>query len=295
MEASPPDSRYQTTESTLTAIDGWPSANSAAAVVTSDGVVEARGDVNRRFRLASVTKLLTALCVHLAVEEGSVDLDDEAGPPDSTVRHLLAHASGLGPDGSVVASPASRRIYSNAGYEVLAEHVAERTAMPFDEYLREGLLEPLGMGATVLDGSPAHGAVSTVADLALLAREFLHPQLFASQTIEAATRPAFADLVGVLPGFGRQAPNAWGLGPEIRGHKAPHWTGRLNSPETFGHFGQAGTFLWVDPVARVALVALTDEPFGAWAAEAWPQLADDVLGLRTGAERIILGDRPFNA
>ena len=52
---------------------------------------------------------------------------------------------------------------------------------------------------------------------------------------------------------------------------------RRNSPKTFGHFGQAGTFLWVDPDAGVACVALTDRPFGPWAAEVWPEFADAVL------------------
>jgi hypothetical protein len=35
--------------------------------------------------------------------------------------------------------------------------------------------------------------------------------------------------------------------------------------------------LWVDPDARVALVSLADRPFGEWAAQAWPKLADLVL------------------
>src|SRR3546814_6577711 len=57
----------------------------------------------------------------------------------------------------------------------------------------------------------------------------------------------------------------------------PHWTPPAASPETFGHFGQAGCFLWVDPRAGVALVALTDEAFGDWALERWPALGAEVL------------------
>ena len=49
------------------------------------------------------------------------------------------------------------------------------------------------------------------------------------------------------------------------------------SSGTFGHFGGSGTFLWVDPEARVACVALTNRPFGQWAKEAWPELSDAVL------------------
>ena len=99
-------------------------------------------------------------------------------------------------------------------------------------------------------------------------------------TLTAATSPQFGDLAGLLPGFGRQTPNPWGLGFELRDHKSPHWTGAANSPATFGHFGQAGTMLWVDPAASLGVVALTDRPFGAWAAEAWPAFSDAVLSAR---------------
>jgi CubicO group peptidase (beta-lactamase class C family) len=99
----------------------------------------------------------------------------------------------------------------------------------------------------------------------------------APETLDEATTVQFPGLVGVLPGFGRQEPNDWGLGPELRDAKSPHWTGARNSPRTFGHFGRSGTFLWVDPVAGVALGVLADRPFGDWAVDAWPRLADAVL------------------
>ena len=85
----------------------------------------------------------------------------------------------------------------------------------------------------------------------------------------------------MLPGFGAQDPNDWGLGFEIRGTKSPHWTGTHNSPRTFGHFGQSGTMLWIDPEAELGLVALSNRDFGPWAAEAWPVLADAVLAAHT--------------
>jgi len=50
-----------------------------------------------------------------------------------------------------------------------------------------------------------------------------------------------------------------------------------NSAATFGHFGGAGTFLWVDPEVGVALAVLTDRPFGPWALTAWPSLSEAVL------------------
>ena len=78
---------------------------------------------------------------------------------------------------------------------------------------------------------------------------------------------------GIVPGVGRFDPCPWGLGVEIRGEKSPHWTGRANSPATFGHFGGAGTMMWVDPLADVGVVALTDRPFDEWRDEALPSVA----------------------
>jgi CubicO group peptidase (beta-lactamase class C family) len=215
--------------------------------------------------------------VLVAAEEGVIDLDAPAGPPGSTVRHLLAHASGLPPDGRTpIARPGERRIYSNAGFELLAESVAATAEMPFEEYLRLAVLEPLGLGVR-LRGSAASGIVGVLDDLAALGRELLAPSLVASETLREATTVQFSGLVGVLPGFGRMEPNDWGLGFELRDAKSPHWTGARNSPRTFGHFGRSGTFLWVDPEAKLALACLTDRTFGDWAKQAWPRLADAVL------------------
>ncbi|GAB2940690.1 serine hydrolase domain-containing protein [Streptomyces mayteni] len=262
----------------LELIDGWPVETAAAGVVTGYGRRAVRGPAARPFPLASVTKPLAAYAVLIAVEEGATELDEPAGPPGSTVRHLLAHASGLAFDEHrVAAAPGTRRLYSNAGFEVLGEHVAKVTGMPFAQYLSEAVLEPLGMAGTALAGSPAWAATSTVDDLIRFAAELLHPRLLAAETLTEATSVVFPGLAGVLPGFGHQRPNDWGLGFSIRDHKSPHWTGATSSPATFGHFGQSGTFLWVDPAAGAACVALTDRQFGPWAAEAWPPFTDAVL------------------
>ncbi len=262
----------------LRAIEDWPVGAAAAGARTADAALGHVGDPARPFPLASVTKLLTAWAVHLAVEEGALALDDPAGPPGATVRHLLAHASGLAPDAPQrAADPGTRRIYSNAGYELLAAAVADATGIRFGDYLRDGVLAPLGMTATSLPGSPAHGAISTVEDLLRFAGELLAPRLLHPATAAAATAVAFPGLAGVLPGYGRQEPNDWGLGPELRGGKSPHWTGRTSSARTFGHFGRSGTFLWVDPVAGLACACLTDRPFGDWALDRWPALTDAVL------------------
>jgi CubicO group peptidase (beta-lactamase class C family) len=257
----------------------WPVDTVTAAVVSGTGaVLGCYGPVDRPFPLASVTKLLSAYAVALAVEEGAVEWDQPAGPPGATVRHLVAHASGLAFDTDrVVVPPGTRRIYSNTGFAVLAETVQAATGMPFADYLAEGVLRPLGMTASRLAGPAGFGAVSTCADLTRFATELQAPTLLAAQTVAEATSVAFPGLDGVLPGFGPQRPNDWGLGFELRSHKSPHWTGSRNSPETFGHFGRSGTFLWADPVAGVACVVLTDRDFGPWARDAWPVFSDAVL------------------
>jgi CubicO group peptidase (beta-lactamase class C family) len=261
----------------LRQIEGWPSTQAAVGAARAGDVLGTHGAVGVVLPWASVTKLATALAVLVALEEGVVDLDEPAGPAGSTVRHLLAHASGLPFDaGAPIARPGERRIYSNAGFVVLAEFLGERAEMPFEEYLGAAVLTPLGLHAE-LRGDAGSGLVGPLGDLLALGRELLSPSLVAPETLAEATSVQFQGLEGVLPGFGRQSPNDWGLGFELRDGKRPHWTSSANSPATFGHFGRSGTFLWVDPDAGLALACLTDEPFGDWAKDAWPRLADAVL------------------
>jgi CubicO group peptidase (beta-lactamase class C family) len=272
----------------LAQVRSWPVPTAAVAVVDRAGVVASTGPLDRSFAWASVTKLLTSLCAMDAVSRGLLELDDPAGPPGSTVRHLLAHASGLSLDGELLLSrPGRRRVYSNAGIDAVADVVAARCAKPFAAVLADEVLGPLGLARTVLDGSPASGAAGPLRDLVALAQELLVPMVFDPDLLEQATSTAFPGLSGVVPGFGRQASCDWGLGFEVKGNKDPHWTGRGGSPRTFGHFGRSGGFLWVDPDAALACVALTDREFGPWAAQAWPRLSDAVLAAagRGDAER----------
>lgn len=267
--------------SALDVLDDWPVPTAAAAVVGTTGVLATHGDTGRRFRLASVTKPLVARAAQVAVEEGVVELDAPAGPPGATIRHLLAHASGLAMlDDAVKAAPGTRRIYSNYGFRVLGETIEGAAGIEFARYLAEAVFEPLAMEDSVLDGGAevaGYGASSTVADLARFARDLLSPMTVSEQMHADATAVQFPGLAGVLPGYGLQRPNDWGLGFEIKSAKSPHWTGSLNSPRTFGHFGQSGTFTWADPDVGLAVVVLTDRDFGDWALPLWPAVSDEVL------------------
>ena len=260
----------------------WPTGRSAVAVVGADGSVTTYGDPGPH-PWASVSKLLTALTVLDLVAEGQVGLEEPAGPPGARVRHLLAHTSGLAADSvddRVLSEPGRRRIYSNRGYELLGALVAERAGEPFADAVTRRVLEPLAMGGTRFEGSPAHGAVGPVADLARLGADLLTPRVLDARTVRRLRTPVDVETAGVLPGFGRQQPNPWGLGAEVRGEKQPHWTGPANSAATFGHFGQSGSFLWVDPVAGLACASVGDTPFGPWAADVWPRLSYRVLAHR---------------
>ena len=268
-----------------------------ASELDADGrtrtLIEA-GEVDEIFPFASVTKPIVAWSALVAVERGLLDLEAPAGAgtargsagagapvlPGATVRHLLAHTSGIAFDSdAVLAAPGTRRIYSNRGIELLGERLEEATATPLETWVETTVLEPLGMSSVLVPGSPAHSGEGSARDLAVFARELAAPRLVGADLAAEATSVAFPGLDGVLPGYGRQAPNDFGLGVEVRGRKHPHWTGSANSPATFGHFGQSGSFIWVDPVARRQAVFLGAQPFRRAHVTQWPELSDQILAL----------------
>ena len=271
----------------------WPVGRAGVAVVSRSGTETAfLGGVTGgdEFEVASVTKLMTSLAALAAVSSGRIDLDQpvsQAGDRAEvvTLRHLLAHAGGypFEPPGRP-RPPEQRRIYSNLGFRILAEAVADAAGTGFPGWLSASVLDPLEMSGTRLvhrrgiDGDPAAGAASTLDDLARLARCLLDrgapvvgPGLFA----EAIT-VQFPGLAGLVPGVGRFDPCDWGLGFELHDGKRPHWMGDRRSPSAFGHFGATGCFLWADPDAGLAAAAVTDRAFddGKWGMATWPAWSD---------------------
>lgn len=285
----------------LDRISQWPVDTVAAAVVRLGDdlpggldVLDSEGPTGHVFRLASIGKTMATWATLVAVEEGTVSLDDalDDGVDDGhvrTVRHALAHAAGYGFDaGSPTAAPERRRTYGNLAFELVADHVAAASGMPFADYLSVGVFEPLAMTSSSLDGSPATQVHSTVDDVARFLAETVTPVLVTAETAAEARRVQWPDLGGIVPGVGRFETCPWGLGFEIRGDKSPHWTSRANSHATYGHFGGAGTMTWVDPAIdpAIGVVALTDRSFDEWADDAltlWPELGDAVLEEFAGA------------
>lgn len=153
------------------------------ARLTEQGQDDLRTD--HKVRVASISKLVTAIGVMQLVEQGRVDLDDDVSDwlgfnlrnpkfPDDpiTVRQLLAHTSSIRdggrywllgeevfsdfflPDGALFGegayfaddhAPGSYFAYSNLGFGVLAGVIEVESGMRFDAYMRENVLLPLGL------------------------------------------------------------------------------------------------------------------------------------------------------
>ncbi len=208
-----------------------------------------------------------------------------AGPPGSTVRHLLAHTSGLGPEGGpALAAPGHRRIYSNAGYRVLADLLADRAGLPFGEYLAEGVLGPAGhVRAPPSTPMPRAGRPPP----AWSARWSTWSPWPRSGPGPPWSPPATHRIgrLGAVPGHRRGPARVRALRPVRLG---PGRGDPRSQTAPLDGNGQLGGHLrplraqrrpsggWTRE-AGVACVGLGDRPFGPWAARAWPALADAVL------------------
>jgi CubicO group peptidase (beta-lactamase class C family) len=252
---------------------------------------------------ASVSKLVAALAVHVALEDGTLQRTSRVGDFELSVEDLLSHSSGLA-TGEVgeprllapehvepSRPPHERRIYSNIGYELLGRSLEGLSGIRYRDYAMEAVLQPAGMtGASFVvpssvgDGVTAEGVTGAafglqgkLDDLIGLVAALCFEVAVSLESLVAIRTVFLPDLSGILPGFGHQSPNPWGLGAEVRGHKSPHWMGTMVSAESFGHFGQSGSFLWIDPIQQCFAVFAGSKPFGAWAKERWPSLNDAIV------------------
>jgi CubicO group peptidase (beta-lactamase class C family) len=293
----------------------------AAAVVDETGVLDeayagltvAGGVAVGRttlFALASLTKPLVAAACMAAVEEELVGLDEELRD-GFALRHLLSHCSGLPADSSdldvaPLEQPGTYRRYSNTGYALAARLVEERAEMPFRDYLRGALLDPLAMDATLglapgdadrtatvrqpglwKDGqqhfnSPAFRAAAQAASggfatatgyarflTCLLARgRTPGSMLLAPETVDEMLSTQFGELPGGVEAVTLWDACPWGLGLDVRGTREPHWTGHALSPTANTHFGSSGTLAWIDRERGIGLVVLASRGSysGWWAA-----------------------------
>ncbi|NOK59891.1 MAG: serine hydrolase [Chloroflexi bacterium AL-W] len=188
------------------------------------------------------------------------------------------------------ALPDTRVQYSNVGYGLLALVLEHYTNQLFSDALTSLVLEPLRIegylgveppdpAVTIAGVRSSHtgtmlepfnsafwrglalpwAGLLTNADGALaLVRAFQgFPHGFlAPQTVAIATANQSGDLGGGLypPLMWERCP--WGLGPELRADKTPHWAPEQASPASFGHSGASGCLVWADPMAEVAWAIL---------------------------------------
>ncbi len=160
-----------------------------ACVGSANHAMQRCVDSDTVFRIASISKTLTAIGVMQLRDEGLLALDQPVndhlkririvvppGAPEVTFRHLLTHTAGIGEQprvsdlwrreawgaGEPSAAPAdladlyggtlrteiapgSKWAYANHGYAVLSQLVEDISGRPFDDYMRERVLRPLGM------------------------------------------------------------------------------------------------------------------------------------------------------
>lgn len=248
---------------------GYATPGAATPVITSGAIDEIRP-------WASVSKVAVGLAAQHSFAAGAAAPTDPAGPEGATIAHLLAHASGLGFEaGDRTVPVGSRRVYSNSGYDLVGEALGGSDP---SSWVNAAVLEPLG-GTARMAGRIGAGVTGSVQDLALLASELLAPQRLTETGRNQMVQPFLPDLDGITPPFGRQTPNWWGLGPELKGLKR-HWMGTW-PPSSFGHFGQSGALLLCDPTTNLFVCATSTEPFGDWARVLWPEWIDQVRVMAT--------------
>jgi CubicO group peptidase (beta-lactamase class C family) len=151
----------------------------ALGLADVDGRVEASPDT--QYRIGSITKTFTAVAVMQLHDAGELELDDPlskhipgAAYGEPTLRRLLGHLSGLQrempgyvwetlefpdreglvsglADAEQVLRPGARWHYSNLAFALLGEVVARRSGLEYEDYVRERLLDPLGLSRTTFE------------------------------------------------------------------------------------------------------------------------------------------------
>lgn len=296
------------------------------------------------FPVASVTKMAAALAVLRLCDQGQLALDDPlehhvpeaqaAAQPGVTLRALLCHTAGLPIDVSprhaayakgldwpalstaclltAPDAPAGKRVqYSNVGYGLLALAVERRTEQAFPAALRDLVLGPLGISATLGSEPPRAparlagvrgphadtelesfnspfwrslalpwaGLVTDAAGAIALVRAFRGGQLLSAELGAEATRDQTGGLSGgfIEPLFWEPCP--WGLGPEVRGQKSPHWVAPAAGPDSFGHSGASGCLAWYVPASDTAFAILGARTADSgWLLRRAPAICAAILG-----------------
>jgi len=255
------------------------------AYIGLDDELHVLGKAAERYRLASITKLLTTYVISDAVMGGFLKFEDVVTSPklkssDVTIKDLLSHSSGIRPEDLDPIDRHQKRIYTNEAFDLAGETLISKLGTDFSatsigDLFEEGLGGHLGTSIN-FEGSCSASATGTLDDLILLMKEFRNPTYLDVETQELLTTPYLPELEGILPGWGNYKNNTFGIGFEIKGNKQPHWTGSISSEKTFGHFGQSGAFIFHDPINKVSVCCVTNKDFAPWAKEEFPKVSDSI-------------------
>jgi CubicO group peptidase (beta-lactamase class C family) len=269
------------------------------------------------FLLASITKPVTYLAAMICVERGLLNLSDTVmrhipefaahHKEETRVLHLFTHTSGL-PDmvanneelrrqhaplkkfvelGVAVEplfAPGTSLSYQSLGTLMVAEIVQRVSGMPFRDFLRKEVFDPLEMHASALGsrglarerlvrvevpdwqtgtdfgwnsaywqelGVPWGGMFSAPEDFARICQLLLNGgqlndvRLLSPGTVQTMTANRLIDLPDLHEGTVRAKP--WGLGWKMVHRGSGDSLGDLLSPRAYGHFGATGTLCWIDP------------------------------------------------
>lgn len=256
----------------------------AVGIIDPSGDLHIYGEGHGRYGFASVTKLLTTHVIADGAMDECVQLDDAIYDPYFTkgfvtLTDVLSHASGMRPDGQECVTPRTKRIYTNEAFEIAEKFFIHCLGEGFETSTIASLFAD-GLGAQLnstidIGNSCASGASGSFDDVILVLREIRSPQFLDRDMHKKLVTPYLPELDGVVPGFGHFEKNVWGIGYQLRGENS-HWMGNHSSPHTYGHFGQSGVFVMHDPVHNLSIATVSNQDFGPWATESWPQLVDEI-------------------
>lgn len=285
------------------------------------------------FDLASITKVVATTAVAMVLHDrGSLSLDEpvaatlpefvslapkhqKAWRDAITVRMMLAHSSGLpayeklfefattrhdliraAMTTNLMAAPGERAVYSDIGFILLGELLAQKAGLALDDFARQEIFVPLGMkqarfnppqgmvaeippaeddqkfryrvvqgevndeNAYVMGGVAGHaGVFASATDLARFAECMLRG---GSPIIRPETVKLFTRREPLPPSTTR----ALGWDTPSRPESS---SGRLFSLASYGHLGFTGTSLWIDPGRKLSVTLLTNRT--------WPDRSSQLI------------------
>jgi CubicO group peptidase (beta-lactamase class C family) len=150
----------------------------------ADAEKKVKASATTCYRIASFSKVFTAIAILQLAEQGKLHLDDrvqsslpwftsehDLHTSHITIRQLLTHTAGLDRDGNtphwidfqfpsldqvqqhiaagaMISAPAEKWKYSNFGYTILGELIKVVSGVPYEDYMNEHIVKQLGLSHT---------------------------------------------------------------------------------------------------------------------------------------------------